>query len=193
MELTTAGFFLFIYFSTHSLFFLSFSLVFVAVLIVIAVYDMRHMVIPNELVITVCGFALFYVGLEAYATTSLVTLAPHFIAAAGTSAFYAGLWIISKGRWIGLGDAKLAFPLALMLSISGAFSFIVLSFWIGAILSIVLLGSQRLIQSGKKHLPFLIQPLTMKSEVPFAPFMILAFIIVFWRNIDVLSIMANLF
>jgi prepilin signal peptidase PulO-like enzyme (type II secretory pathway) len=100
---------------------------------------------------------------------------------------------MSKGKWIGLGDAKLALPLAFMLPILSTFSFIVLSFWIGAGLSIFLLGLQRLMRGGKKHLPITLQQLTMKSEVPFAPFMILAFIVVFWLHIDVLTIMSNIF
>lgn len=193
MELGTSSLFIFVYLHAPTLIHLCFGLVLICVLIVTAIYDIRHMVIPNEMVAGLVLLSLLYAGYEVWETSSFTPLLLSFAGALGTSLFYAGLWAVSKGRWIGLGDAKLAFPLGLMLPLSGAFSFVVLSFWIGAGISVLLLLIQKTAQSGKHRLPILRVPLTMKSEVPFAPFMILAFVIVFWAQANVLSIMAALF
>ena len=51
---------------------------------------------------------------------------------------------------------------------------VVFSFWIGACISLVLLGVERLSKKWKTHLHFLSTPLTIKSEVPFGPFLIVS-------------------
>lgn len=193
MELATAGLFVVVYLSSPSLLSLAFGLMLVSFLMVIAAYDMRHMIIPNEFVIAVFLCAFLYVGYEAYTLASMSNLVLHFLAGFGATLFYLTLWLVSKGRWIGFGDVKLAFPLGLMLLPFGAFSFVVFSFWIGALLSILLIGLQKGLEKGKRHVSFLQIPLTMKSEVPFAPFMLIAFILVFFVRADVLSIIAKLF
>jgi prepilin signal peptidase PulO-like enzyme (type II secretory pathway) len=193
MEILTASLFVYVYLSSPSLLLLAFGLTLVSLLIVIAVYDMRHMVIPNEFVIAVFLCAVGYVGYQAYIASSLVSIIPHVLAGLGATLFYFLLWLVSKGRWIGFGDVKLAFPLGLMLLPFGAFSFVVFSFWIGAFLSILLMLIQKVLEKWKKHVSFLPIPLTMKSEVPFAPFMLIAFVVVFFLHADVLSIIAKLF
>jgi prepilin signal peptidase PulO-like enzyme (type II secretory pathway) len=193
MEVLTALLFVFVYSNSDTLFFLAFGLIISSLLIVIASYDMQHMVIPNELIITVICLATLYVGYEAYTAHSFSVLVTHGLSALSATLFYGFLWIISKGTWIGLGDVKFVFPLALMLSATQVFSFIALSFWIGAIISVLLLSIQKISQRGKRYLLFFQTPLTMRSEVPFAPFMIAGFILVFFQQINVLTIMTQFF
>jgi prepilin signal peptidase PulO-like enzyme (type II secretory pathway) len=61
-------------------------------------------------------------------------------------------------------------------------SAIVLAFWIGAAVSILLLVIARL-NKKLKHL-------TMKSEIPFAPYLILGFAVAYFFSIDVMGIQA---
>mgnify|MGYP003395011521 CR=1 FL=1 len=91
------------------------------------------------------------------------------------------------------GDAKLAFPLGVTVGLGGVFSMVVLSFWIGAGVSLILLGLQRLLKRGKPALHFLSSPLTIKSEVPFAPFLILGFLMVQFLHADIFNITYSLF
>jgi prepilin signal peptidase PulO-like enzyme (type II secretory pathway) len=126
-------------------------------------------------------------------TFDLNVLVIHAISAVAAFLFYGGLWRFSKGKWIGFGDAKLAIPLGLMLAPGQVFSVIVLSFWIGALVSVGILIVQKLVHSGKHRLPLGGLPLTMKSEVPFAPFLIAAFVLVYFSNLDVLQIMTGFF
>jgi prepilin signal peptidase PulO-like enzyme (type II secretory pathway) len=191
MEISTALLFVFVFLHSPSLLLLSFGLVLASLLLVIAAYDMRHMVIPHAFVWGVFACAAVYVGYETYLIRSSELFLLHVLSAIGTAFFYYALWFVSKGRWIGLGDSKLAFPLAFMLTPYSAFSFVVLSFWVGAIISIVLLLLEKALRSGKHRLPFLPNGLTMKSEVPFAPFMLLAFVLVFFAQVNVFLLMTR--
>ncbi len=194
MELVTGLLFLFVALMTENVFFLPLHLVLLCVLIVVVHYDMRHMVIPHRFVFIIGALA----GLDFGLTTYFVGFDPkvallQFTAAVLSFSFYGFLWLVSKGRWIGLGDAKLAFALGLFLSPLGAFSMIVFSFWVGAAVSVLLLGLQKLLKGGKIRLAFLNIPLTMKSEVPFAPFMVVAFLLVFFSQVNVLTFLSSLF
>jgi leader peptidase (prepilin peptidase)/N-methyltransferase len=84
-------------------------------------------------------------------------------------AFFAFFWLVSGGKWMGFGDAKLAIGVGFLLGFSGGVFAIILAFWIGAAVSLILLLLQK-IKIAKSKLSF-------KSEIPFAPFIILALFI----------------
>lgn len=192
-ELLTATLFLSVFLYSVGIPHLIVSLVLACVLMVIALYDMRHMVIPNELVLVMLAIGVAVVLVQSGTSELFETLWGALFAGIGAGTFYGFLWLISKGRWIGLGDAKLAVPLGFMVGTAGVVSMVILSFWIGAVLSIMYLVFQKILIRGKRLLPFTEVPLTIKSEVPFAPFMILAFLSVYLTGFDVLQFMATLF
>lgn len=159
----------------------------VALLVVIAVYDLRHTIIPDEWVLGLCAAAVLILLYGGWG--DLPMLATHLLSGVGAFAFFGGLWLVSRGRWIGLGDAKLAFALAAIVGFPAAFSLIVFSFWIGAVVSLTLLALGRMHKTGTTTLPFLRIPLTIKSEVPFAPFLILGFLAVLFFHANVFTIL----
>lgn len=168
-----------------------FGAVLCAVLIVVAVYDMYHLVIPQSFVWTLVFLAVVFLGVQYIILPSWWMVGEHVLAGLLAYGFFAFLWKVSGGRWIGYGDAKLAAPLGAIVGLLGAFSMVVLSFWIGTVISLGLIfwqGLQR--KRGQPHLRFLATPLTMKSEVPFAPFLILGFLAVYLVRADVLDFIA---
>jgi leader peptidase (prepilin peptidase)/N-methyltransferase len=169
------------------------TLVLVSVCVVMLVYDVRHMIIPDELTLAVGVVALFFLGYTVFLNRDVSLILEHMLAGGCATLFFAGLWYVSKGRWIGFGDVKLAFPFGLMVGIGGVFSMVVLSFWIGAVISLSLLGLERLTKRGKKRLHFLPSQLTIKSEVPFAPFFIAGFLAVQLFHADIFTITYALF
>lgn len=193
MEIATGLLFVYVYASVTTPLELFLGLVLVSLLMATAAYDMHHMVIPHEFVFALLVFSVLQLTVLMYPHFTLQQLVPHVVSASGAALFYSALWLISKGRWIGLGDAKLAFPLGLLFLPLESFSFVVLSFWVGAAISVLVLCLQRLWYSGQHRLPILGGPLTMKSEVPFAPFMIAAFLLVYFSHVQVLAFMAGLF
>jgi prepilin signal peptidase PulO-like enzyme (type II secretory pathway) len=163
---------------------------------IVAVYDIYHMVIPDELVVATSVLAGGYMFLQYGLVWDITVVISHVGAALGAFLFYSGLWFVSKGKWIGYGDAKLAIPLGFMLGAPAVFTFIVFSFWIGAIVSVGIIVFPALFQVVKAYCaPYAVanysKYFTMKSEVPFAPFIIAAFLLVYIYHLDVLDLMAS--
>jgi len=156
-------------------------------LLVIAVYDLRHKIIPDGLV------ALFAVlGLLKFFMTVGISNAFNFPYAwtliAGPMLFFPFwfLWFISQGRWLGLGDGKLALGIGWFLGATLGGSAIMLAFWIGAAYALAIIGIQKFLKtSGAK--------LSMKSEIPFGPFLILATLIVYFTKVNFFDGPINLF
>lgn len=149
-------------------------------MIIIFVYDIKHKIIPDALVFTFAGIALVF-RLMRTDFSMLNTLAL-FDLFAGILFFipFFLLWFVSRGRWIGLGDGKLALGIGWLLGFIHGVSAIIIAFWIGALLSVMLVLIFRL-KARSSHI-------TMKSEVPFAPFLILGLIIVFIYPFDVFNL-----
>lgn len=166
------------------------SLVMMFLLLVTVVYDMRHFIIPNELVILVMIVGLLIVFVREGLWLNPLAIMPFLLGTIFIVSVYGGLWLVSGGRWIGFGDVKLVIGLGLPVGLSLWFSFVVWSFWTGAIVSLIFIGFIRLLKKGTTRLGFLPTSLTMKSEVPFAPFLILAFILVYLFELNVLDLIA---
>lgn len=137
-----------------------------SILLVIAVYDFRHRIIPDilSLVLGVLSFVgLFFFSnylFYPHVPTILELLSGLLLALP-----FALLWLISKGTWMGLGDAKLALGLGWLLGFERILSGAVVAFWSGAIIGLILIAF------SKKH--------GIKSEIPFAPFLVLGVFIAF--------------
>ena len=155
----------------------------ISVLVVIAFYDLRTKIIPNSLVyifIFLSGLVLFmHYGLELFTRVGFLEIL------AGPILWFpfAFLWFVSRGAWMGYGDAKLAWGIGWFLGLLLGISAVILSFWIGAIISLALIGLKKLLD---ERLSFLSENFTIKSEVPFAPFLVAGTLIVFYFNINVL-------
>ncbi|MCA9366808.1 prepilin peptidase [Candidatus Kaiserbacteria bacterium] len=174
--------------AAHS-FFSLFTIWFVmAVLVVITVYDINHFIIPDGLTVAVLGGASLLLAERVLHGYPLEALWVDIAAAVAGAAFLFFLWFISKGQWLGFGDVKLAFPLGLLVGSSFVFSFIVLSFWVGALLSLLIMGWQLLPKRGQPRLSTSRQQLTMKSAVPFAPFLVAGCLLVYFTHFNVLSL-----
>lgn len=188
VEFLTGALFTLSLFAASTTYELLFLWLIMSVLVVITVYDINHYIIPDKLVLML---TLLVFAMQGYAvwlgSKSTVALTEDFIYALAGAGFFLFLWVISKGKWLGFGDVKLAFPLALIVGAPLVFSMVVFSFWIGTIVSLSLIGVAKL-QRGKLGLRFTGQGLTIKSVVPFAPFLIAGCLLVFFTHINVISI-----
>lgn len=150
-----------------------------SILIVILVYDLRHKIIPDDLVYTFATISLGSIFFDiSNFQLSIPTMLPTFSGPILFLPFFL-LWFLSKGRWIGLGDGKLVLGIGWFLGLYAGISAIVISFWVGAIVGVVLVLIPTLFSKEKR--------LTMKSEIPFGPFLILGLMLVFFFEIDILS------
>lgn len=170
-----------------NMYYILFWWIIMAILVVIVVYDINHYIIPDSLVAALTLLLAGYLSVELYYGRVSESIGWDVFAAACASLFFFTLWFVSKGTWLGFGDVKLAFPLGLIVGADLVFSMVVFSFWIGTVISLVLVGYAAL-ERGKLGLRSHGHGLTMKSVVPFAPFLIAGCLLVFFTNINVISI-----
>lgn len=194
IEIFTGILFLGAYLLGLPLYYLLYTLIIFSILIVILIYDFRHHIIPDGLVYSFIAFVFAGLFIDFSLSALAIPTVLDIVAGPILSFPIAALWFISHGRWIGLGDAKLALGIGWMLGLSGGFSAIVLSFWIGAFVSVSILFVNRVIFfiSRRKWWSISLfsgsRQLTMKSEVPFAPYLIGGLLLVFFFNINVLEL-----
>lgn len=150
--------------------------------IVIVVYDIRHKIIPDLFSYLAAFAALGMIGIDALATGSIDPL--RVVGGPALFLFFWFFWKVSKGRWMGLGDGKLALSIGWALGLVSGLAALLLSFWTGAIAALAVMACQRLSRKG--------EGIGMKSEIPFGPFLVVGFLLVFLGCIDMQSILAHL-
>ena len=198
MEVVTGSAFLLIYtLYAHDLLLLFSYFGIAALLILIVAYDLRHTIIPDELVVLLIAVALGVVSYTAVnGEDALGAVLGHVAAGGAAAAFLGSFWLVSKGTWMGLGDAKLMFALGLILGPWETFSALVLSFWLGAAISVSLILIERILGllrkrgAGTTRISFFGAPLKIKSEIPFAPFLVLGFSLVHFFHVDLFQALA---
>jgi leader peptidase (prepilin peptidase)/N-methyltransferase len=162
-----------------------------SILIVIFVYDLKHKIIPDGLVFLFIGLGflaliarvlLMHAGLPGLTSADTYTLVLDFLAGPILFLPFFLMWYLSGGRWLGFGDAKLAIGIGWFLGLWQGIAAIVFSFWAGALISILLLLWQHVGRKlmNRTGLSGRGKYLTMKSEIPFAPFLIIGMALVFF-------------
>jgi len=147
-----------------------------SLMIVITVYDLRHQIIPNMIVYLLLTVGIIRVALAFHGGEEV---AARVVAAFSIAIVFALLWLFSKGQWMGLGDAKLVLALALLLPYPDNLEAVMLAFWTGALVGLALVAIGKLRSRGR---------LTIESEIPFAPFLILGFYIAFFVPLPILPL-----
>ena len=138
-----------------------------SLLIVIAVYDLRHFIIPDALVYIFIIISFLYFLFSIRETVfDFGDLFFKLLPAILMFSFFGLLWLISKGKWFGFGDAKLALGMGFSLGLSQAFAVLLAAFWFGFLVSVFLLVFNKKI--------------TLRSKIPFAPFLIFGFLLVYF-------------
>jgi len=131
-----------------------------SIYIVIAIYDLRHKIIPDTLV---------YPAILLSTAFSIVGHRPIYDWLSGLFIFlfFFIIWYLSKGRAMGFGDAKLGLSIGFLLGLVRGLSALAFAFWSGTVVALALLlvsKSYPLFKEGRT--------LTIKSEIPFAPFLV---------------------
>jgi leader peptidase (prepilin peptidase) / N-methyltransferase len=153
-----------------------FYLVITSILVVITVYDAKHKIIPDALSYSFSALAL----LKLFVAPDLSIAVPALssLLAGPILAFpFFFLWLISKGRWMGLGDAKLMLGIGWVLGITAGISALVLAFWIGAIISVF-------------WMYVVFKKFKTRYEIPFGPYLILGMYLVLFWHIQIFDIVA---
>lgn len=136
-------------------------------LIVIFVYDLKHFIIPDKIIypaiLITLGYNVYLFFISHYLPHLFLN---NIYSAFCASAFFLLIVLVSRGKGMGLGDAKLGFLMGLLLGPVNVVVALFSSFILGAIIGVGLIAFK------KKQ---------MKSEVPFGPFLVTGTVIaMFW-------------
>lgn len=142
-------------------------------LLFITVYDLRHTIIPWSASGFLGVLALAWMALSGgWSLLPLVAgpllALPLFL-----------LSLVSGGRWMGWGDSALELGLGWFLGLTMGLTAFVMAFWAGALVGIGLMALTR--------------AYTMRSEVPFAPFLILGALSAYFLHVDLFQALPALF
>lgn len=133
---------------------LLFSFYIASSFIAIFVYDVKHFLIPDIVLLPAIALTVAYE----------LIFSPHFLlfnslwAALFAFLFFWIIFFISQEKWMGFGDCKLAILLGLVLGFPNILAGLFLSFFFGAIIGLCLMVFTK---QG------------LKSQIPFAPFLVL--------------------
>jgi len=145
------------------------SIIWIAVfelLLILALIDFRLQIIPDELSVFLCILGVLNIFIESGGMPGFGALfVSNILVAFGVALFFGGLFYITRGRGMGMGDVKFAFPLGFLFGWPQTAVLVGLAFVIGAACGLILIALK------KKN---------MKSVVPFGPFLAVAAAIVFF-------------
>jgi len=156
-------------------------------LILIFVYDLKHYIIPDKVIYPAILLTLVFrawdlighwpLGLEAKLPFQ-VGILNYLLSGLGAGAFFLFIVLISRGKWMGVGDIKLALLIGLLLGYPKALLALFLAFLIGAIIGLGLI---------------ILKKKTIKSELPFGPFLILGIYLALFFGEKIINWYLNLF
>ena len=140
---------------------LTYYLFLISSLIVIFFIDLKHRVIPDQIIYPTILIILLY---QIISHQSLIT--NHFFAAFGAGLFFLILHLITRGKGMGFGDVKLAFLMGLVLGPAKVVFAFYLAFLTGAFTGVILILTKK-----KKF----------GEQIPFGPFLVGSTIVaLFW-------------
>ena len=154
-----------------------FKTFFITILVSLFLTDIKKMLIPDRLIIPSIYIAIFYLIITAVFKVEYIPLLWSFLTGGLIGGFFLSLIIITKGKGMGGGDVKLGFFLGLVLGFRSGLLAVMLSFLLGALVSLFL------IFAGKKH---------FGQSIPFGPFLAAGSLTALFFGKEILSFYLNL-
>lgn len=157
-----------------SAFFFAFLLYIICSMVVIFAYDLKHYIIADAVLLPAISVTFFY---QLLAHPALF-FTNYLWAGLCSFLFFYAIFFFSKEKWMGFGDCKFAIFMGFSLGYPQVFIAFLVAFWLGALVGLTLMAIQ------KKGL---------KSELPFAPFLVAGTILALFWGPQIMSWYAKLF
>lgn len=145
-------------------------------LLILFVYDAKWKELPVGLMVVAGVVAAVFCGVNivmSFGTSNAFDWLSLFGALMVLPGFYYLMYRVSKETWVGGGDWILCIPLALVLG----------NFWL-AIFALFLAN----IIGSITSIPMLLKKKGTKTTIPFGPFLILGFLVVFFLQVQILNL-----
>lgn len=160
-------------------------LVFLAGFIALVAYDVRHTLVPMPFVWTLIVSALSASVSQSLFVGSFFPLIDSAWGAFALSGFFFAIYVLTKGRGMGLGDAYVAGAIGILLGLLRGIEAVMLAVWIGTVLSLALMALSSLLR--KFRLFGRMARVTMKTELPFIPYLALGTFLALFTGISPLA------
>lgn len=141
-------------------------------LILIFVYDLKYYIIPDFANFSLIGLSATYLLYSFFIEGDLQILLYGIYSALGAFLFFFSLFYFTKGKGMGFGDVKYVVFMGLFLGFPKIVVGLFISFLLGAIIGLVLIAIKK-----KK----------IKSQVPFAPFLIIGTLIAYFYGAEIVE------
>lgn len=166
VELMTGFLFLSVFLTGGSIFEILFNIIIISLLIVIFIFDLKHYIIPDRVVylaILISFVWLFYIGANILSTIYALLV---------SFGFFLLIVLVSRGKWMGMGDVKLAFFMGLFLGWPNVLIALFLAFLLGSIAGVFLILNKRK---------------SFSSEIPFGPFLVVGSLIALFEAENIIN------
>jgi prepilin signal peptidase PulO-like enzyme (type II secretory pathway) len=150
------------------------------VMLFIVIYDVRHTILPWS-----CSLLLLFLSIVSLFIFGMPTVWM-LLAGPALALPLLLLSLFSRGRWMGWGDGFFELSLGWLLGLLPGLTALALAIWGGAIVGVLLVLYSQLEKVKHKG------GFTMKSELPFAPFLALGAALVYFLHVDLFSSIAIL-
>lgn len=141
------------------------------VLGVMALYDKAHSYIPIPFLAGYLALTFGMFAMRIYENPEVgAMLSPLFVALP-----FLIIWIVTKGKGLGFGDILLFLGVGAFFGPAQGFAVLMISVWLGAIF-------------GLYFKYFVTKDRQSSTPIPFVPFIVIAFLVVLFTDIDVFSI-----
>lgn len=130
--------------------------VILTIMMALAVYDLRWMLLPNSLIYSLAAAALLFTGIQV-ADRGVEVVLSSLIGGLLLGGFFYCVYYISKGEWIGGGDVRYGFVMGFLLGWQKMLVGLMIAAYTGTLLVIILV---------------LLKKYHKKMRVPFGPFLI---------------------
>ena len=139
-------------------------LVMVVLLVALAAFDARWMILPDKLMLPLGVVAAVYTAAAAWQTGSWPVLTGAVGSAVVAGGGFMLLTVVSRGRAMGGGDIKLAFVMGLMLGVQATALAMLVAFNVAAAVGIGLIAAKRR---------------RRRDQIPFGPFLVFGTVVAF--------------
>lgn len=160
-------------------------LVFLCALIALALYDIRHTLVPLPFIYALIGSALAASASNAVFVHSFEPLIESFLGGFALLGFFLAIVLLTGGRGMGMGDAYIAGAAGLLLGLLRGIEAIMFGVWSATIVYLVIFFLSSL--NRKKPLFPSSPRVTIKTELPFVPFLAFGIILALFTGLSPLA------
>ncbi len=159
---------------------------FLATLVALVVYDIRHTLVPMQFVFVLFGFALIAVVAQSIFHQSFLPLLDSLFGAGVLFIFFFAIVFTTRGKGMGMGDVYIAGVTGVMLGLVRGIEAVMLGIWSAT----AVYGSVLLLSSLAKQVPLLryFPRVTIATELPLIPFLALGILLALFTSLSPLEV-----